>query len=132
MDSLSARSMFASETAWPFRLHLSQLASCREFLGRPGRPRLLRIFGPSGVGKSFLVRELMVHTATEDKNGLGLYLDVPPGELEASALLDKLDVLLSDRRQATRDAPSFVGRKTARSWNSTKRGTSAAGVSYGY
>jgi tetratricopeptide (TPR) repeat protein len=93
---------------------------------------VLRIFGPSGTGKSFLVRELMVKTAAERKHRLGLYLDVPPSDLEASALFEKLDILLSDRREASRDAPSFVDRKAVRSWISAKRGGSAKWVSYVY
>ena len=74
----------------------------------------------------------MVQAAANAEDGVGLYVDVPPSDLEASALLDKLDALLSDRREASRDAPSFVGRKVARSWVSAKRGRSAKGASYVY
>ena len=125
--------MFASEAGWPFRLHVSQLVNCREFLARPATsPRVLRIFGFSGAGKSFLVRELMVEAEADEKDGLGLYVDVPPGDLEASALLDKLDDLLSERREATRDTPTFVTRKAARSWKSAKLGISAKRIAYVY
>lgn len=120
------RSRFASESAWPFSLHTSQLKSCEEFLTQEGRtPRILRIFGPSGTGKSFLIRELMAQAAaTARKNGFGLYLDVPAEDLEAAALFERLDLLLSYHRHASRDTPSFVDRKAARSWNAAKRGGS--------
>lgn len=93
---------------------------------------MLRIVGSSGTGKSFLVRELMVRGAADEKDGLGLYVDVPPSDLEASALVNKLDALLSRRQEASRDAPSFVGRKAARSWISVKRGRSGKRMSYAY
>ncbi|MDQ4126315.1 MAG: hypothetical protein M3134_12080 [Actinomycetota bacterium] len=133
MTAPASRSSFASEAAWPFRLRTAQLASCREFLESPAAtPRVLRIFGASGTGKSFLVRELMVQASADAKHGLGLYVDVPPGDLEAAAVFDRLDSLLSARRDATRDAPSFVGRKASRAWRSAKSGRAAGGVSYGY
>jgi tetratricopeptide (TPR) repeat protein len=132
MSSSSAHSMFASEADWPFRLHVSELGSCREFLGSAARaPRILRIFGPSGCGKSFLVRELMVKMSADEKDGVGLYIDVPPADLEAAAILDQLDVLLSQERKASRRFPSFVGRKAAKSWLSARQGSSK-GASYGY
>jgi tetratricopeptide (TPR) repeat protein len=84
------------------------------------------------VGKSFLVRELMVQAAADEKDGIGLYVDIPASDLEAATLFDKLDALLSHRREASRDAPSFVGRKAARSWLSARRGGTAKGVSYAY
>lgn len=133
MTSLSARSTFASESKWPFSLRTAELAMCRDFLDRQGStPRVLRIFGASGAGKSFLVRELMVQAAASWKDGIGVYLDVPPGELEASAIFDTLDSLLSGPRKTSRDAPSFVSRKAARAWISAKRGRSAKRVSYLY
>jgi hypothetical protein len=74
----------------------------------------------------------MVQAAADEEHGLGLYFDVPPSDLEASNLVDKLDALLSGRHEASRDAPSFVDRKTARSWISAKRGGSAKWASYFY
>ena len=74
----------------------------------------------------------MVQAAADAKDGLGLYFDVPPSDLEASALFDRFDSLLSERREATRDTPSFVGRKAARAWISAKRGRRARGASYVY
>ncbi len=70
--------------------------------------------------------------AAQEKDGLGLYLDVPPTDLEASALFDKLDSLLSHRREASRDAPSFVSRKAVRSWIAARSGRSAKRISYFY
>jgi len=129
-----AVSRFSSESTWPFSLRTAELAVCRDFLAtQKSEPRILRVFGASGTGKSFLVRELMVQTAaTHRKGGVGVYIDVPPGELEASAILDKLDSLLSMPSRTSRDAPSFVSRKAARAWSSAKSGRSAKRVSYLY
>lgn len=133
MTSLPARSRFASESTWPFSLHAAELAMCREFLtAEDSRARVLRIFGASGTGKSFLVRELMVQSATDNKDEIGIYLDVPPGELEASVILDRLDSILSGPRKPSRDAPSFVSRKIVRAWNSAKSGRSARRLAYFY
>jgi hypothetical protein len=133
MTSPSVSSRFASESTWPFSLRTAELAMCRDFLSGQGTtPRVLRIFGASGAGKSFLVREIMVQSASNGKDGIGVYLDVPPGELEASAILDKLDSLLIRPRKTSRDAPSFVSRKAARAWVAAKSGRSAKRVSYLY
>jgi hypothetical protein len=70
--------------------------------------------------------------AAGEKSGLGLYLDVPPADLEASALFDTLDSLLSSRRESSRDAPSFVRGEAVRSWISAKSGRSASRISYFY
>lgn len=74
----------------------------------------------------------MVRMAAGEKNGLGLYLDVPPADLEASALFDTLDSLLSSRRESSRDAPSFVRGEAVRSWVSAKGGRSDRRMSYFY
>ena len=133
MTSLSAGSRFASESTWPFSLRTTELAMCRDFLASQGStPRILRVFGASGTGKSFLVRELMVQSAAREKDGIGVYLDVPPGELEASAILDKLDSILSRPHKTSRNAPSFVSRKASRAWVSVKSGRSAKRLSYLY
>ncbi len=129
----SGSAAFASESSWPFSLRSSQLASCQEFLGEhTGGSRVLRVFGESGVGKSFLARELLVRAAKDDPKAMGIYLDVPPAELEASALLARVDDLLSERRVASRDAPSFVSTKVARAWLAAKRGRSARRLTYLY
>lgn len=106
---------------------------CHEFLAaQESKPRVLRIFGASGTGKSFLVREVMVQAAVPEKDGIAIYLDVPPGELEASAILDKLDSLLTRPHKSSRAAPSFVSRKVARAWISVRSGRSAKRLSYLY
>jgi hypothetical protein len=133
VNSRTARSRFASEAAWPFWLHSTQLDDCAEFFARPpATSRILRIFGASGSGKSFLVRELMVRQSGRVKDALGLYVDVPPSDLEAAGLFDKLDCLLSDRREASRDAPSFVGKRAVRAWQAAQRGRSGKRASYLY
>jgi len=132
VNSTQSLAVFETEAAWPFRLHVGQLDACLQFLVHDGsRPRILRIFGSSGSGKTFLVRQLMVEMAADDKESIGLYVDVPASDLESAAILDKLDVLLREPRIATRDAPSFVGKKSARSWLTARRGLSKK-VSYGY
>lgn len=133
MSDAGAGNLFASESAWPFCLNQRELDRCREFLTQPDdSPRVLRVFGRSGAGKSFLVRELMSRLSTGDKNEVGLYVDVPPGDLEASTWLDRLATLLSARRVASRDAPSFVGRKVTKAWSSASRDSPGRGVTYGY
>ena len=133
VKSVSAWSCFESESRWPFRLRRDELAECRAFMDDPvSAPRVVRIFGPSGTGKSFLARELLVQASSDDKNGLGVYLDVPRGCLEASALLERLESILARPSGATRDRPSFVGRRVARSWNGSRRNAAFGKRSYAY
>lgn len=133
MQSAGSAAPFFTESAWPFCLHLSELASVRTFLDEsPDAPRVVRILGPSGAGKSFLVRELMAQLNRGDRNEAGLYVDMPPGELEASSWLHRLAALLSAPRVASRDSPSFVGKKVARAWASSSRGGPSWGATYGY
>ncbi|HEU4694481.1 MAG TPA: AAA family ATPase, partial [Vicinamibacterales bacterium] len=133
MTQVSAPSRFSSEDTWSFSLHLAELEKSWDFLAvEKSPPRILRVFGASGTGKSFLARELMVQLAEQWQSGIGVYLDVPPGELEASAILEKLDLLLGAPRKASRNAPSFVSRKVTRMWNATKSGRSAKRWSYFY
>lgn len=72
----------------------------------------------------------MAQLATEEQDALGLYVDVPPTDLEAAAFLQRLDALLSVERRSSRDTPSFVSRKAARAWRSDKRGVSARRFAY--
>lgn len=125
------RSVFASEAAWPFGLRQAEFTRSLDFLNgsEPG-PRVLRVFGESGSGKSFLSRELLVQSSDE-KEGIGLYLDVPAGEIEAAAAFDRLDLMLSHPRSGSRDAPSFVGHRACKAWLAANKGTSR-GVAYGY
>ena len=133
VKSVSAWSCFESESSWPFRLRSDELAECRVFVDGPvPAPRVVRVFGPSGTGKSFLARELLVQASSDDKNGLGVYLDVPRGCLEASALLERLESILAKPSGATRDRPSFVGRRVARSWNGSRRNAAFGKRSYAY
>lgn len=131
MSALST--WFTSEGAWPFALRTAQLETCRDFLCCEDRsPRILRVHGASGTGKSFLVRELLLQAASQGRGHLTLYVDTPPAELEGSALSEKLDALLTERHTATRDAPSAVDRKTARAWMSARTGRSTKRATYGY
>lgn len=126
-------SPFASESTWPFALRHDRLQEGVEFVrDESDHPRVLRISGPSGTGKSFLARELLVQASTDDKYGLGLYLDVPPGELEASALLAKIESALTEPTPVSRQDPSFVGTKVVRSWMAFANGTTTKKRSYGY
>ena len=133
MDSVGGEDPFASESSWPFTLHQETLDACSEFLTQSGDgARVLRIFGSSGAGKSFLVRELMTRLATGDKQEVGLYADVPPGDLEASAWPDRIGLLLSASRSPSRDQPSFVGKRAAKSWATASRSAPTRGTTYGY
>jgi tetratricopeptide (TPR) repeat protein len=124
---------FASESSWPFTLHQADLAAASDFLTQPcGAARVLRIFGSSGAGKSFMVRELMTRLATGDKHEVGLYADVPPGDLEASAWPDRLGALMGAPRTPTRDMPSFVGKRAAKAWASASSGAPSRSATYGY
>ena len=131
--ALPGASPFASESTWPFALRQDRLQKGVEFLRSDAdHPRVLRISGPSGTGKSFLARELLVQESSDDKHGLGLYLDVPPGELEASALLAKIESALAEPTAVSRQDPSFVGTKVVRSWMASANGTTTKKRSYGY
>lgn len=133
MSSPQVADLFASEAAWPFALREVELAACVDFLTAQGRsPRGLRIAGPSGSGKSFLVRELMARLDQGDKDSVGLYVDVPAGELEAADLLHKISGLLRTPRRATRDLPSFVGQRVAQAWNSATNGRASKRAAYTY
>ncbi len=133
MSVAAAGDPFASESSWPFVLNQRKLDDARAFLTESAEgPRVLRVFGSSGAGKSFLVRELLTQLSSGDKDDVGLYLDVPAGELEASTLPDRLALLLSNQRTASRDAPSFVGRKVAKAWASALGGGPGKGATYGY
>ncbi len=133
MSVAAAGDPFASESSWPFLLNQRKLEAARAFLTEPAEgPRVLRVFGSSGTGKSFLVRELLTQLSSGDKDDVGLYLDVPAGEYEASTLPDRLALLLSNQRTATRDAPSFVGRKVAKAWASALEGGPGKGATYAY
>lgn len=130
---MGAGDLFTSESAWPFTLNRSKLDMARTFIADSGPgPRVLRLFGSSGTGKSFLVRELMSQLSTGDKNELGLYLDMPAGDLEASGSLDRLAMVMQVSRSASRDAPSFVGKKAAKAWLAASRDVPGKGVTYGY
>ena len=133
MSSISGQSYFESESSWPFRLHHDEMADCLDFIDGPEpAPRVVRVFGRSGTGKSFLAREVLVRASTDDKNGLGVYLDVPPGGLEASAFFEKLESLLARPSGADRERPTFVGRRVARAWNASKRGRASRKRTYVY
>jgi hypothetical protein len=125
--------LFENEADWPFALRGDLLHECLDFLtSRRRGPHLLRICGPSGSGKSFLVREMMTRIANWSEWDVGLYVDVPAGEFEAAALLDRFDTLLAVERGSTRDRPSFVSKEVAKDWRSAHGDRSSRTVQYGY
>ena len=130
--SPASSELFKSEATWPLTLRASDIADCEAFLGTvsPRSPRHLHVAGPSGSGKSFLVRELLVRRALANAGVIAIYLDAPPSDLEASALLDRLGPLLSKKRTGDRAAPNTVPRNTAVKWR--KRRTSKARDLLGY
>lgn len=113
---------FASEGAWPFLFRRNELADCVRFLTGSGNagPRLLRVAGPSGSGKSFFTRELVVQCADALNAGTVMYIDTPPTDLEASDLFKTIDQIISVHRNATRDAPNAVSKACADKWRKKK------------
>src|SRR6187455_3370167 len=93
------RTIFESEAAWPFTLRKRELAECIEYLSGTSSPRVLRIFGSSGSGKSFFVRELLSRYTVSQPDGVALYIDIPPSDFEATKLFDQINILLARPRQ---------------------------------
>ncbi|GFM34532.1 ATP-binding protein [Desulfovibrio subterraneus] len=103
---------FRSENDWPFVLREHELTAAMAFLdvGTSRQPKILRLFGPSGSGKSFFVRELLTKIAHDKPDAIVLYLDTPPSDLEASQTLEKLGRLLKKESIASRTHPVSISR----------------------
>ena len=114
MDGETGR-FFRSEDDWPFVLREQELEEAISFLdvGGSSRLRVLKLLGPSGVGKSFFARELLVRIAQANRDIIALYLDTPPSDLEASRVIEKLGRLLSKESDATRQHPISLSKKMA-------------------
>lgn len=131
---LNERKYFDSEGSWPFLLRQKEMDTCCDFLlgQTPPLPRLLRIYGPSGSGKSFFARELLARCSASLGDGTSVYVDIPPSGLEASALFERIERLISVPRNADRVSPSFVSKKLADKWRARKSRPHTLGLSYIY
>lgn len=131
---LPGKTYFDSEGAWPFVLRQKEMDDCCRFLlaPAPAAPRLLRIHGPSGGGKSFFARELLTRCAPSLGDGASVYVDIPPADLEASDVFSKVERIISAPRHADRVSPSFVSRTLADKWRAKRSRSSVPGVAYVY
>ncbi len=115
-------SFFQSESTWPFLLRKEELAQCIDFLSEKNShiPKILRIFGASGTGKSFFTRELVTQLSRTNRYHAVLYIDIPLAGFEASGLAGKVDWIISRHRKSSRATPQFVSKSLARRWRRKK------------
>lgn len=125
---------FASENNWPFAIRLRELDSCLSFLESQATivPKVLRIFGDSGAGKSFFVRELLVRYAANHRESVVIYVDSPASDFEAAELLRRIGELVSLPRLPDRKMPCHVPRGIADSWRGRRMLPSLPLLSYVY
>ncbi|MFM0758515.1 hypothetical protein, partial [Paraburkholderia strydomiana] len=131
---VAAKKYFDSEGSWPFVLRQKEMDECCHFLlgPTPVAPRLLRISGPSGGGKSFFARELLARCAASLGEGASIYVDIPPADLEASDLFGKIDRIISVTRNADRVSPSFISKALSEKWRARRSPPSVPGLGYVY
>lgn len=125
---------FDSENAWPFLVRQSVLDDCLHFLSAkgPAGPRLLHLDGPSGSGKSFLTRELLVRYAEIQPDSTAVYIDSPPSDLEASDLFKKIAAIITVPRYGDRSSPNFVGKIVSDRWRRRKKPKATGRAAYLY
>lgn len=125
---------FASENTWPFAIRNEEVESSLSFLDNqiPFAPRVLRVFGHSGTGKSFFVRELLVKYAARHGESVVIYVDTPASDLEAAELFKRIGELVSVRRLPDRRLPCHVPRKIADNWRGRRTLPSFPLISYLY
>ena len=103
--------------AWPFLLRQREMAEARGFLAEAiSAPRLLRVTGESGSGKSFLARELVARAAERHSIGAIVHLNVPPSDLEASEFLSHLEGLLQSPAPLGDNGGAAVSAALRRRW----------------
>jgi tetratricopeptide (TPR) repeat protein/ABC-type dipeptide/oligopeptide/nickel transport system ATPase subunit len=134
MTQPTSPTFFSSESAWPFLLRQNELVESLRFLleDAPPAPRLLRVFGASGSGKSFLIRELIAQCAESFPDGAAIYVDTPQADLEASDFFRNIDQIISMQRQASRDSPRFVSKSIAEKWWKKKHPVAPGRLPYLY
>jgi hypothetical protein len=131
MSSPLRSDVFESDSSWPFLLREAEVTACVDSLAaETAHPQILRVFGVSGSGKSFFVKELLTRLASHLSGGVGLYLDVPAADLEATAVFEQLEPLLTKPRQANRASPHFVSKRISSEWR--RRGRGPVGELGGY
>ncbi|MET1110446.1 MAG: AAA family ATPase, partial [Allosphingosinicella sp.] len=120
--------------SWPFLLRQSELAAARTFLNDrdAAAPRLLRIFGESGSGKSFLAKEIVADLAHNYSQGAILHINVPPADLEASDFLGQVNRVLQSPGAVDQSGGGFVSAALVRRWRTQGRGQSRGRWEYFY
>src|SRR4051812_38890559 len=103
---------------WPFLLRQREMADAQSFLAdvRVVGPRLLRVTGEAGSGKSFLARELVARVAESHKKGAIVHLDVPPSDLEASDFLSQVEGALQSPSPLADNGGSALSAAMRRRW----------------
>ncbi len=131
---LGENKYFDSENVWPFLVRQGILDDCLRFLSAKGqdRPRLLYLDGPSGSGKSFLTRELLVRYAGVQPSCTTVYIDSPPSDLEASDIFKRIDAIITVPRCGDRSSPNFVCKAVADKWRGRKRPPAIGRAQYLY
>ncbi|HOV02991.1 MAG TPA: ATP-binding protein [Kaistiaceae bacterium] len=134
MPALATQNPFQSEEAWPFALREKDMEQFFSFLTAKSasEPRILRIFGESGTGKSFFARDLLCRIASRSEVKLAIYIDTPPSELESSGIFRKIDQILQGATHPTRSHPQFVTEETAARWRRTRTNSTTWHKTYGY
>lgn len=115
--------LFDSESSWPFLLRKNELHDCINFFTQENEntPKVLRIFGTSGTGKSFFARELIVRLVEAQNYGTALYLNIPASGLEASNLFTTINRLISTPKKADRSSACFVSKELVKKWMKAKK-----------
>lgn len=122
MEQLGKGMFFESESNWPFSIRQNEINKCLTFLkGEENTyPKLLRVFGESGSGKSFFIKELLAKLTFENFEGAALYIDTPAADLEASTIFVRIEKILEKPKTADRAEPNFISKELASKWISRK------------
>lgn len=115
--------LFASESTWPFLLRQAELKECIEYFseGDCCAPKVLRIFGASGTGKSFFAKELLVSVTELNFYSTAIYLNIPQTGFESSNLAGNINRLINSPRKAERSTASHVDKQLSAKWLKKKQ-----------
>jgi len=125
--------LFASESAWPFLLRQTELNECIEYFSEDDNraPKVLRIFGASGTGKSFFAKELLIRITEINFYSAAIYINIPPTGLEASSLASNINRLINSPRKADRSTACHVDKQLTTKWFKKKQ-ISKSWIQYSY